>query len=135
MFIDDFVKIRRNVLIANAWLISHGHEIAREAVPPFAGGSVTLGDPRTRSDVLVLPVTWYGSPDAPFAVLEGDLQTARLDESTTHLALIGSCDIRVEPPGRRAQERAAQRAAEHAIREFLGRLAQQLEVRSNPGAG
>jgi hypothetical protein len=132
VFFDDFVPVRRNVVVANAWLISHGRELAQLAALATSDPLPLLGEPRTRADVLVLPFAWRGSPRGGFVDLEGDLQTARLDETTTHLSLIGSCDIRVDPPGRRPQEQAARRAAERAIREFLGRLAHQIELRSDP---
>ncbi len=129
MFIEDFVAVRRNVLITNAWLISHGEELIRSAAP---AAGLALGSPRTRADVLVLPLTLDGGPPSPFTDFQGDLETARLAPEVTHLSLSGSCDIHVEPPGRRPQEHAAQRAAEQAIREFLGRLAELLETRSGP---
>ena len=130
MFIEDFVAVRRNVLITNAWLISHGEELIRAAAPVATGWE--LGTPRTRADVLVLPLNLNAARPSPFTDFQGDLQTARLEPEVTHLSLSGSCDIHVEPPGRRPQEHAAQRVAEQAIREFLGRLAVLLEARSGP---
>ncbi len=130
MFVDDFVEVRRNVVIANAWLISHGHELARLAAISPSDPMPMLGAPRTRADVLVVPFTWPGSGEGRFSDLRGDLQTAELDPGSTHLSLVGSCDIRVEPPGRRPQEQAARRIAERAIREFLARLAHHIETRS-----
>lgn len=130
MFIEDFVAVRRNVLITNAWLISHGEELIRSAAPAASG--LELGAPRTRADVLVLPLNLGGGRPGPFTDFQGDLETARLAPEVTHLSLSGSCGIHVEPPGRRPQEHAAQRAAEQAIREFLGRLAEALERRSGP---
>lgn len=134
MFVDDFVEVRRNVVIANAWLISHGHELARLAAVSPADPIPMLGEPRTRADVLVVPLTWPGSDEGRFSDLRGDLQTAELDRQTTHLSIVGSCDIRVEPPGRRPQEQAARRTAERAIREFLARLAHHIETRSGSSA-
>lgn len=127
---DDFVEVRRNVVVANAWLISHGHELARLAAISPSDPIPLLGEPRTRADVLVVPFAWPGSDDGHFSDLQGDLQTAKLDTETTHLSLVGSCDIHVEPPGRRPQEQAARRTAERAIREFLARLAHHIETRS-----
>jgi len=135
MFIDDFVPIQRNVVITNAWLISHGHELTQLAAISTSDPIPTLGDPRTRADVLVVPLVWPASSNGGFTDLQGDLQTARLDAVTTHLSLVGACDIRVEPPGRRAQEFAARRTAERAIREFLARLAHHIEEYSDPDAG
>lgn len=130
MFVDDFVEVRRNVVVANAWLISHGHELARLAAISPSDPIPLLGEPRTRADVLVVPFAWPGSDDGRFTDLQGDLQTARLGPETTHLSLVGSCDIHVDPPGRRPQEQAARRTAERAIREFLARLAHHIETRS-----
>lgn len=134
MFVDDFVEVRRNVVIANAWLISHGAELARLAAISPSDPIPLLGEPRTRSDVLVVPFHWPGSREGRFSDLQGDLQTAKLDTETTHLSIVGSCAIHVEPPGRRPQEQAARRTAERAIREFLGRLARHIESRSEPSA-
>jgi hypothetical protein len=130
MFVDDFVEVRRNVVIANAWLISHGSELTRLAAISPSDPIPRLGEPRTRADVLVLPFHWPGSDDGRFSDLQGDLQTAKLDAGTTHLSIVGSCAIHVEAPGRRPQEQAARRTAERAIREFLGRLAHHIETRS-----
>lgn len=131
MFIDDFVPIQRSLLVANAWLLSHGAELAHEAAtvaaPPSA---ITLGVPRTRLDTLVIPLAWSTTAPAAFRHLEGDLVTAGLGPDRTHLRLSASCELAVEPPGRRAQEAAALRAAEQHVRSFLAHLAGALEVRS-----
>jgi hypothetical protein len=132
MFIDDFVPVHRNVVVANAWLISHGRELAQLAAIPTSDPFPQLGEPRTRADVLVVPFSWPRSSIGQFSDLQGDLQSARLDEDTTHLSLVGNCKIHVEPPGRRAQELAARRTAERAIREFLARLSRHIEIRAAP---
>ena len=134
MFIDDFVPVARDLVVTNAWLLSEGVEIARAAADAtLATEAVALGPPRTRSDELVLPLVWTTAPRAPFVALHGDLQTAGLDIGVTYLSLSASCDLAVDPPGRRGQEFAARRAAEQSVRTFLQRFGAELEHRSVTG--
>ncbi|MBK5287199.1 MAG: hypothetical protein JJE46_01910 [Acidimicrobiia bacterium] len=134
MFIDDFVSVERSILVTNSWLVSHGQEIARAAARATAPtDSLLLGPPRTRTDTLVVPISWSPRPPSSLAELQGDLLTSPLDERSTHLGLSASCLIPVEPPGRREQEFAARRNAEHSVRTFLGCLAHELEQRSASG--
>ena len=134
MFIDDFVPVARNIVVANAWLISHGDEIASVAAHATAPTEVVqLGPPRTRLDSLVVPIVWSLRSPSPLTDLQGDLQTSPLDPRSTHLSLTASCHIPIALPGRRAQELAARRTAENSVLAFLGRLAGELEGRSADG--
>ena len=133
MFIDDFVPVASSLLIANACLLSHGDDIAREAaldIVPHA--SLMLGPARARSDSLVVPLVWSTSGRTPFVELQGDLQTGRLGPESTHLSLSASCQLAVDSPGHRSQEAAARRAAEQSVRAFLERVGEALERRSRP---
>lgn len=130
MFIDDFVSVASDILVANAWLLSHGAEIAREAADAtVTTQSFIFGPPRSRSEALVVPITWTAAPRAAFVELQGDLETTRLDGATTHLGLNASCDLAVDAPGLRGQGLAAQRAAEQSVREFLEHVGGELERR------
>jgi len=126
MFFEDFVAVQRSVVIANAWLLAHADEVSRVAAP--GPGPVVVGPPRERHDGLVLPFTWAKHSGGAFSDLDADILTAGLNDSTTHLGLVGTCAIHVTPPGRRSQERAAELMAEHAIREFLAGLAETIET-------
>jgi hypothetical protein len=130
MFIDDFVSVASDILVANAWLLSHGAEIAREAADAtVTTQSFIFGPPRSRSEALVVPIAWTAAPRAAFVELQGDLETSRLDGRTTHLGLSASCDLAVDAPGLRNQGLAAQRAAEQSVREFLEHVGVELERR------
>ena len=135
VMIYDFVSVERSLLVTNAWLISHGPELTRAAAyDTTSTESFIFGPPRTRADALVVPVVWSVPSSGPFTELQGDLQTARLGPETTHLSLSATCHLEVEPPGRRAQEMAAQRVAEQSVRTFLGSVASALELRSSQHA-
>ncbi len=88
---------------------------------------VEVGDPLTRDEVTVIPLTWRAT-SAPglFPVLSADLEIAPLDEELTQLTLRG----RYEPPlgavGRRLDRLLMHRIAEASIRAFLGRLVSSL---------
>jgi hypothetical protein len=128
MFIDDFVPVPRSLLATNAWLLSHGANLAREAASRAVSASeVSLGPFRSRGDALVIPLTWSGPVAAAFRQIAGDLETAALAPEMTHLRLSATCDLAVEPPGRRAQELAAGRTTEQSVRAFLAHLAQAVE--------
>jgi len=85
--------------------------------------SVQVGDPLTRDEVTVVPLTWKATT-APglFPVLSADLEVAPLDANLTQLTLRG----RYEPPlgavGRRLDQLLMHRVAEASVRAFLGRL-------------
>ena len=95
------------------------------ARPPIAvsASEIALGPVRSRDDALVIPLTWSGPVAAAFHQIAGDLETAALARDVTHLRLSATCDLAVEPPGRRAQELAAARTTEQAVRAFLAHLA------------
>jgi hypothetical protein len=137
MLIYDFVQVPRSLLVTNAWLVSNGAELVREATGS-AEDVVTLGPPRTRADTLVLSMAWSPPPGGPIANVVGELQTARWHATATHLSLSASCDLAVSGAGRRAQELAAQRDAETRIRTFLAALAERVAARTEvppvPGA-
>ena len=136
VFIDDFVPVPRSLVMTNACLISHGHEIARAAAATaLAPSDLSLGLPRTRVDALVIPLMWSSPVSAPFRQMAGDLETARLGPTTTHLRLSASCDLAVPAPGRRPQELAAMRSAEQVVRAFLAHMAGGLEQRAGPDQG
>ena len=88
---------------------------------------VEVGDPLTRDEVTVIPLTWKAT-SAPglFPVLSADLEVAPLDEELTQLTLRG----RYEPPlgavGRRLDRLLMHRIAEASVRAFLGRLVSSL---------
>ena len=131
MFIDDFVPVASDILVANAWLLSHGAEIARTAADATTTTeSFTFGPARSRSDALVVPIIWIAAPRATFVEIQGDLETTRLDGATTHLGLSASCDLAVGAPGLRGQSLAAQRAAERSVRAFLEHVGVELEQRA-----
>jgi hypothetical protein len=131
VFIDDYVPVQRSLLVANAWLLSHGPEIAlRAAVDSADGSAFTLGLPRMRLDTLVIPFEWCTDGATSFRRIDGDLATAELGPGTTHLRLSASCDLAVAPPGSRSQQEDAQRATELRVRTFLAALARALEEHS-----
>lgn len=130
MFIDDFVPVASDIFVANAWLLSHGAEIVRAAADAtVTTESFMVGPPRARSDALVVPIIWTAAPRAAFVQLQGDLETTRLNHSSTHLGLSASCDLAVDAPGLRGQGLAAQRAAEQSVRSFLEHVGTELEQR------
>jgi hypothetical protein len=129
VFIDDYVPIQRSVLVANAWLLSHGSELAGQAAEASTAlSAITLGVPRQRIDSLVIPIEWSAVGPTSFRRIDGDLETARLDPATTHLRLSASCQLAIAAPGSRSQEADAQRATEHHVRAFLAALANALET-------
>ncbi len=97
--------------------------------PPSAlsASEVVLGPARSRGDALVIPITWSGPVAPGFRLIAGDLETAALAPDVTHLRLSATCDLAVDPPGRRAQELAAARSTEQSVRAFLAHLAQGVE--------
>lgn len=130
MFIDDFVPVASDILVANAWLLSHGAEIARAAADAtVATRSFTFGPARSRPEALVVPIHWTAAPPAAFLELQGDLQTTCLDGAITHLSLSASCDLSVGTPGLRGQGLAAERAAEQSVRAFLEHVGGELAAR------
>ena len=130
MFIDDFVPVASDIFVANAWLLSHGAEIVRAAADAtVTTQSFIFGPPRSRSEALVVPIAWTAAPRAAFVQLQGDLETTRLNRSSTHLGLSASCDLAVDAPGLRGQGLAAQRAAEQSVRSFLEHVGTELEQR------
>ena len=130
MFIDDFVPVASDIRVANAFLLTHGAEIARAAAEAtITTQSFTFGPPRSRRDALVVPIIWTAAPRAAFVELQGDLETTRLDGGATHLGLSASCDLAVDAPGLRGQGLAAQRAAEQSVRSFLEHVGDELELR------
>ncbi len=134
MFIDDFVPVPRSQLSTNAWLLSHGADLAREAAARAVSASeVALGPARSRGDALVIPLTWSGPVAAAFRQIAGDLETAALAPHVTHLRLSASCDLTVAPPGLRAQELSAARTTKQSVRAFLAHLAQAVEHRALVG--
>lgn len=98
---------------------------------PFLGKtfSVEVGEPLTREEVTVVPLTWTATA-APglFPVLSADLEVAPLDKNLTQLTLRG----RYEPPlgavGRRLDRLLMHRIAEASVRAFLGRLVSTLSA-------
>lgn len=130
MFIDDFVPVASDIIVANAFLLSHGAEISRAAAEATVTTlSFTFGPPRARSEALVVPILWTAAPRATFLELQGDLQTTCLDGGGTHLSLSASCDLPVGTPGLRDQGLAAQRAAERSVRAFLEHVGGELTAR------
>ena len=91
--------------------------------------SVEVGEPLTREEVTVVPLTWTATA-APglFPVLSADLEVAPLDANLTQLTLRG----RYEPPlgavGRRLDRLLMHRIAEASVRAFLGRLVSTLSA-------
>jgi hypothetical protein len=91
--------------------------------------SVQIGEPLTRDEVTVVPLTWKATATPGlFPVMSADLEVAPLDENLTQLTLRG----RYEPPlgavGRRIDRLLMHRVAEASVRAFLGRLVSTLSV-------
>ena len=80
----------------------------------------------------MIPLTWNGPVDSAFRQIAGDLETAWVAPALTHLRLSASCDLAVEPPGRRTQERTALRTAEQSVRAFLAHLARRRRAARAP---
>jgi hypothetical protein len=99
-------------------------DAARAAFAPDEGGVLRRGEPRLRSDALVVPVIW-AAPGiaAPFDRLDGDLQLAPLEEHRSHLSLSASCAWFED-----ADRPRLQRVAESRVRTFLALVAGRLEA-------
>lgn len=153
-FIHDFVHVDRacdEVRLTiqkdeGAWLGAHASRASADGdalrmriglshLPPLAKEvRVTLGKPREREDVLVVPLTWAATHLARlFPVMEADLEVAPLGQSATQISLLG----RYEPPlgalGRQIDRLLFHRVAEASVRSFLRRVAHALEAVSKQG--
>jgi len=135
VFIYDFHPVEQPFEPAAARLLdeaSNGLEdAARAAFAPGDGGVLRRGEPRHRSDAIVLPVIW-SAPGiaAPFDRLDGDLQLAPLEDLRTHLSLSASCAWFDD-----ADRPRRQRLAESRVREFLSLVAGWLESARETGQG
>ena len=86
--------------------------------------SVEVGEPITRGDVTVVPLTWRatGTPGL-FPALTADLEVAAMDEGLTQLTLRGHYDPPFGSVGQRLDRILLHRVAEASVRAFLHKLA------------
>jgi hypothetical protein len=91
--------------------------------------SVEVGEPLTRDEVTVVPLTWKATA-APglFPVMSADLEVAPLDAGLTQLTLRGRYEPPLGPVGRRLDRLLMHRIAEASVRAFLGRLVASLSA-------
>lgn len=105
---------------------------------PMLGASVTVhvGQPISRSEVTVVPLTWQLTSAAGlFPVLSADLEIAALGDHMTQVTLHGRYDPQLGATGRRIDRLLMHRIAEATVRSFLRRLAEALEGVEHVEAG
>lgn len=148
MFVHDFVHVARpfpsvvdafvcrvqpalGQLVHAAWADDapgwlHLGVSERELIP-LNPVPVTIGEPRTRRDAVVFPISWPWSSARWFPELDADLEIARLDLHRTDLQLMGR--HRFPPSVERwsAEESSANRVTVSAIRRLLEHMARDLE--------
>jgi hypothetical protein len=145
MLLHDFAyvpiaaeRIRERILANHgAWLsplavaaASEGEALRLRVGPagslPMLGKtvSVEVGEPITRGDVTVVPLTWRatGAP-ALFPALTADLEVAAMGAGLTQLTLRGSYDPPFGTVGQRLDRILLHRVAEASVRSFLHQLA------------
>jgi hypothetical protein len=152
VFLSDFVDVTRPLAAirdrlceGGDWLLPMAHSATDDGdallvrVGPSPAGhlsrvvDVQLGECRTCSGSLVIPIRWQAAHGASsFPVLDGNLDVARLDdENHCRLALRATYRPPAGAVGDWLDSNRLHRAAESTVRSFLCTLAEGLQMMSH----
>ncbi len=97
---------------------------------------IEVSTPRTRGDVLVIPVSWSATGVKElFPKMQADLEIAPFGPDKTQLVFLGTYDAPLGPIGRKVDAALLHRIAEASVRTFLELIANALQQAHYAGLG